>query len=313
MKSFIAVLVLLTIAFPASRALSGEAAGAGAKSGAAKKAAKPAPKEKAKKEHVLERIAVVGASLSDGFGSGTKLAPVLEEVIRRSHKPIVDASSSLFFMRPMDTGTEQLAKALEAKPTLVVAVDFLFWFGYGAAGSDGKPLGKEEDRLRLLEEGLKLLEKVEAPLVLGDFPDMSDAVGGPLSAAQVPKAEALAALNRRIGEWAEKRPNVILVPLARNIEEIRGDKAVKVGKWEWPSGQSARLLQEDKLHPTAEGLVAVCGMIVEGLGAAKVGTAAKDFDPDRKAVLKRVEAASEKKAKAGKPSSKTGKKKAASS
>jgi hypothetical protein len=312
MKSFLAVLVLLSIAIPTSTALSGEAAGGGAKSGTAKKAAKAAAGEKAKKEHVIERVAVVGASLSDGFGSGTKLALALEEVIRRPHRPIVDASSSLFFMRPMETGTELLGKALEGKPTLVVAIDFLFWFGYGAVGPEGKPMGSEEDRLVLLEEGLKLLEKVEAPLILGDFPDMSDAIGGILSAGQVPKAETLAALNRRVGEWSKKRANVILVPLARHIVEIRGDKAVKVGKWEWPAGQSARLLQDDKLHPTAEGLVAVCGMIVEGLNGAKVGAAAKDFDPDRKAVLKRIAASSENKGKVKTPTAKAGAKKAAS-
>jgi len=60
-------------------------------------------------------------------------------------------------------------RALEAEPTAVLAVDFLFWFAYGE-----KP---ESRRAEDLEGALKLLEKFDVPVVVGTLPNMKESVG----------------------------------------------------------------------------------------------------------------------------------------
>ena len=52
--------------------------------------------------------------------------------------------------------------------SLIVAIDFLFWFGYGA-GKDA------EGRMASLEQGLDLLEGLMGPILLGDLPDVRHA------------------------------------------------------------------------------------------------------------------------------------------
>ena len=70
---------------------------------------------------------------------------------------------------------------------LVVGVDFLFWFCYGEGSTDA-------GRAQRFETGLKLLEQIPCPLVVGDIPDASSATNtGILSIAQVPSGEFLPA------------------------------------------------------------------------------------------------------------------------
>ena len=207
-------------------------------------------------EAAVTRCVVIGASMSAGFGiQGTSLGGVLERMLRAPHEPVLTDASAWFFMDPDGTSDKQITTVRTARATLVVASDYLFWFGYGAVGG-------EEKRLELLEKGLATLEGFECPVVVGDFPDMGAAVGrGMLMASQMPAAETLERLNERLHAWARERPNVIVLPLAEAVDKLHGDAAFKLGRQAFPAQSSKRMLQADALHPSRAGLCAVAHLI----------------------------------------------------
>ena len=233
----------------------------------------------------LERVVVMGASLSAGFGAERPFTAVLEASLRARHKPILDLGDELFFTSPLAIGPRQVSTALDADPTLVVAIDFLFWYGYGTIDSKGGAIELESERLELLERGLELLEDFECPLIVGDFPDMSAAVGKMLSPGQMPQKTTLPLLSRRVREWAAGREHVLVLSLADLAAKLATTKEIQIGKYTFPAG--TRLLQRDQLHPTVEGLVAVSQLAFEQLIAARLARA-QDFELDPPAVLAKL-------------------------
>lgn len=238
----------------------------------------------------LERVVVLGASGSAGFDLETELALALEASITRVHGPVRSQADEYFFSRPLQAGPGQVEQALEAEPTLVVALDFLFWFGYGRAGADGAPLASEEGRLALLEKGLACLAELECPLVVADFPDMSGAIGKMLAQEQVPAPETLARLSKRVREWAAERGQTIVLPLADIVRQVTSEQAVRIGRHEFRAG--TRLLQSDQLHPTVEGLAALAQLVADELVRARLAAEA-DFTFEFPAVLAALQRVSE--------------------
>jgi hypothetical protein len=168
-----------------------------------------------------------------------------------------------------------------------VAVDFLFWFGYGTINAEGKPLASEDERLALLERGLELLEDFECPIVVGDFPDMSDSIGLMLLESQVPEEATLERLNARLRAWAAERKNVAVLPLAHGVETLRSGEAFTLGKLSYPEQSTERLLQSDHLHPTLEGLVLIAHLVGQAL--TEIGAAREqDFRSEVGEVLERL-------------------------
>lgn len=235
----------------------------------------------------VERVCVVGASMSNGMEAGEEFSRFLDATITRDHRPVQAKTSIFFFAGPVDQALEQLAFARESDATMIVGVDFLFWFGYGLQNAEGEPLASEDERLPLLEKGLSLLDPFECPIVVGDFPDMSDAIGTMLLEGQVPAPETRAALNARLREWAGKKKNVVLLPLDRVMAKLRVGEAVEIGRHEWPAGSDDLLLRPDHLHPTVEGQIAVANMVASALVDAKLATA-DDVDLDVASVFERL-------------------------
>ncbi len=229
---------------------------------------------------VLDRIAVMGASASAGFGLKVSLAQILEAAIAADHEPILDVSDRWMFRSPLFKARTMVAQAGEHRPTLVVAVDFLFWCAYGT-----KP---GERRLSDLEVGLEQLDTLRSPTLIGLVPDMTPAVGFMITAEMVPEPETLAAINRRIREWASSRERVTIVPMVRLLDDMRAGKPFSVGPNEWPGGEPNRLLQPDKLHPNLEGTVALVCLLVQEIRAAHPGLAEGDFLLDSDAIRERV-------------------------
>lgn len=235
----------------------------------------PAPLAPAARENRVERVVVMGASMSAGFGLERDFAAAIEASLRPPHEPVLALGDLLFFASPQAFGTRQVEAALEAEPTLVVGIDFLFWFGYGALDSHGGPIEQESERLELLELGLGLLEEFECPLVLADFPDMSAAVGKMISPAQMPAKATLPLLSQRVREWAAKRENTLVLPLSELATKLGSKVEVRIGRHVFPAG--ARLLQQDQLHPTLEGMAAVGQLVCDEL--VKAGLAREgDFE-----------------------------------
>src|SRR5207247_465117 len=153
-----------------------------------------APSESAAAKPPWGRIVMVGASASAGFteseplgGPKTpqyRLSRYLDAALLAAHEPVQNLANSMFFIQPEAAGRYQIDQALKARPTLVVGIDFLFWFCYGEDPTD-------KDRLQRFEKGLKLLEAVQCPLILGDIPDASGASNDMLPADQVPSAATM--------------------------------------------------------------------------------------------------------------------------
>ena len=236
-----------------------------------------------------KRIVVIGASASAGFntareaGRTVNIAKVIEAMLRAEHDKVVNVSSGFFFMNPRWMGTQSIRRAVEVKATLVVAVDFLFWFGYGAKS--------EEKRFEDLDVALKYLSELKCLVLLSRIPDMKASVGKMLSARMVPGPATLKKLNARIDAWSAGRKNIIMVPMARFIDDLRAGKGIKVAEISYPAGSIRKLLQRDELHPTLEGLAAVTALSFIKLGEHSREVSTDDFEMIPQVIRERAIAA----------------------
>lgn len=245
-----------------------------------------------KQAHLLSRVVVIGASASDGFGAklegaSAKLAHVVESAIKVEHEKVRHDADAMSFTNPMKFGTEQVNRTAALKPSLVIAVDFLFWHGYGYTPPSDTKRHETLRRLAMLDRGLKLLEKIDAPIIVGDFPDASPAIGFMVAREQVPDKKMLAELNKRLREWAKGRKNVTIFPLDEMVEKIRAGKPFKAAGNEYPANSERTLVQFDSLHPTGEGLVLMTQKLGETL-IARSKDHADELDLETAGLIKRA-------------------------
>jgi hypothetical protein len=197
----------------------------------------------------FERLAIVGASVSYGMAGGP-LAHIVEGRIAGAHE-VASFADLYTFTGPVAKLRQQIEGALAFSPTAVLALDALFWCVYGA--------GPASSRVARLEACLAELSRIEAPLFVGDVPDMSRAAAWMLPPAAVPPPPELAAANDAIRRWAETRPAVRVIPLATwNQPLIDGDPKL------------AGLMSPDRLHPNRDGLLYILRRLareVDGAGA----------------------------------------------
>ena len=240
-------------------------------------------------ESPWQRIVVIGASASAGFntareaGKTANIARIIEAMLKVEHDKVVNVSSGFFFMNPRWMGTQSVRRAVQAKATLVVAIDFLFWFGYGPKS--------ESRRLEDLDAGLQYLSEIKCPILLSRIPDMRASVGKMLSARQVPDPATLQKLNSRIDAWAAARKNVVMVPMAEFVDDLRAGKGVKVSDINYPPGSIRKLLQRDELHPTLEGLSAVTALSFIKFSESNRAVSVDDFERRPLLIKERVIAA----------------------
>jgi len=187
----------------------------------------------------------------------------------------------MFFLHPEIEGRRQIGLALESKPTLVAGLDFLFWFCYG----DGRT---DTERLQRFEGGLKLLETVPCPLIVGDIPDASGAIDTALSPDQIPSPSAIAAANRRLNAWVASRKNVALVPLSRVLRAAMANQALMVHGQTLAAGQTRKLLQPDRLHPTPQGAALLAVSILDAFASKESAAYAKDIRWEPREVFRLV-------------------------
>jgi len=230
----------------------------------------PAPAAKAAVAvPALQRCAVVGASVSAGFGldpganafagekSKLQMAQIVDASIAGPHETPHNGADLNFFSSPEGIAKRAAADAKAARPTALVAIDYLFWMGYGPGGDE-----KREERVAT---GLKHLEAFACPVLVGDLPDFRGAGTNPmyLPKESIPSAEALAAMNKRIYAWALDRKNVVIVPMAEMLRKLITDEPFTVGGTLFDKGSKPRLLQADNLHTTLEGTCALWALAVE--------------------------------------------------
>ncbi len=234
---------------------------------------------------LFDRVTVIGASVSDGFGvvirsdgtdspraeqaAAVDLADILLAACPDGSCVIHSYATNWVFTNPPEICRGQVERALKNDPTLILAIDFLFWHAYGALNRNSEALTSEDQRLELLELGLSRLDEFTAkgiPLVVGDLPDMQEAVGKMISANQVPKPETIAKLNARIAQWAATKSKVILLPLSSFSEKLRKGEPVEASGKTWSSATHGPLLQRDQLHLTLNGSIA---MVAAAIDAAR--------------------------------------------
>jgi len=259
--------------------------------------------------HLYDRIAVVGASASDGFGvsvradappadsTAKKPIPIrmnLSDVLRyaaTSQRVIMHHySSGFFFANPGPTGRGEIYRALKIKPTLVLGLDFLFWYVYGTVTAEGKPMATGADRLSNLELGLEQLDRIVnagIPLVIADIADMHDAIGKMLSENQVPDVQTIENANTRIMEWVKARPLVKIMPLSQILETLKKGGSIELAGKSWNPAELGALLQDDQLHPTFAGTVVIAAGLID-LAKTNDPSTPPPFDFDPKLIRERV-------------------------
>jgi hypothetical protein len=254
----------------------------------------------------LARVVVMGASVSDGFGvrlratlpDGTRptsrvdLADLIEAAARGGDIQVESLASETYFMQPEATARRTVAAALEAKPTLVIAIDWLFWNAYGTRGVAGKPLRTCEDRMTLLETALTRLDQLAhagVPIVVGDLPDMKGAIGGGmLLQPMVPSGECLKQLNDRVKAWSRAHPNVVIVPVSELVRCTQAGDPVTACGQVWSQARLGPLIQNDRLHPTLVGSMAVLAVAIDGAQRVTGQPVAQRFDLDPEAVRRKL-------------------------
>ena len=256
-----------------------------------------APAQSALPSNLWQRVVLIGASATSGMqdpnsSSGTGLTyygiqPYLDAALLGPHETVRNLGNRLFFFSPEPMGKRQVTGALKVAPSLVVGVDFLFWYCYGA-------VPEEEERLRRLDRGLAELETLKCPLVVGDIPDASGAAHGMLSPIQIPLRKTIESANKRIKAWAAAREQTAVIELARFMRAAAKNDTIKIQEKQFD--QTASLLQADKLHPTARGAAVLALAIAENAlraGGADAQKEASRIDWNLEEVFRRGWAAAE--------------------
>jgi hypothetical protein len=209
----------------------------------------------------LERIAVVGASMSAGFG-GMPFGDAFANAAPRSQ--IEAAANVMLFQDPIGESRLQIERAIAFRATTIVALDFLFWDLYASP----EPAWRD----RALEAGLGELERARASgawILVGDIPHVTTASELLLSKSNVPDAETLAAYNAKIAAWT-KRERVLYVPFASWAEPLAKDGDVELAPGERVPART--LVAPDGLHANELGVWALLDRLDKLIERALPGT-----------------------------------------
>ncbi len=208
----------------------------------------PAPRtERTAPALPLDRIAIVGASVSAGFG-GVPFGEAFTAAARRS--VIESEADVMLFKDPIGNQRHQIDAAIAFHATTIVALDFLFWNLYGSSD----PAWRE----RSLAAGLAELERARlagAWIIVGDVPHVVTAAEWMLAKERVPTIEALDVLDATIAAWAKGRERVLFVPFRTWSEPLAADGEIEIAPGE--KVPASTLVGLDGLHPNALGVHAL--------------------------------------------------------
>ncbi|MDB4296155.1 hypothetical protein N9940_01010 [bacterium] len=222
------------------------------------------------KDNLWTRPVLVGASLSACFhhsefsnlfkapkSEALSLDRYLGRAIVAPHGEIKNFGTKLVFLSGDPTLKKNVERAIEKKPTVVFAIDYLFWYVYGDPKKRGKGMDELSDE-EFLARGLSHLEAFKCPVILGDIPDGEKSVGLILSEKEYPGADAIQKANLQIDEWLKRQPQVVRLPLAAFLSQAVENQEITIAGEVTPAGKSqGRFLQQDLLHPTQDGAAAI--------------------------------------------------------
>jgi hypothetical protein len=207
----------------------------------------------------LARVAIVGASVSAGFGIGgspfggaVNLADVVEASIRIEHDNPKNLASTLAFLDWTSYMERTSAALAKDRPSALIAIDYLFWSVHGTKS--------DADRMKQLDGALAGIAGLTCPILLGDLPDVTGATVGDspmIGVEMMPSPAVRDAANARIAAWAKQHANVTVVPIAALMKKVNDGSEIQLRGNIWNGAEVSRLLQGDRLHVTVEGLIAI--------------------------------------------------------
>ena len=229
-------------------------------------------------KNLWKKPVMIGASLSDGFHMREMGIPFASPISRSlalhlhlknelsvDHGKIQNFASRWTFLATEANGRYQIKRARAAEPTVVFAVDYLFWYLSANPRFRGPDLEKLT-RLEFFEKGLAHLATLKCPVLVGNIPDAETSIGKALSKDQYPGAEIIMKANTRLAEWVKEHPQMIFLDLAKFHRLASSDLEVTVKGVTTPAGESRDLfLQWDKLHPTPKGAEVITQVALEAL------------------------------------------------
>jgi len=208
------------------------------------------------------RIAIVGASVSAGFGG----APFGELFAAAAKHSKVESYANVFLFRdPVGDTREQIGKAIAFHADSIFAIDLLFWDIYGSTD--------DRWRDRALASGLAELDRARAAgawIVVGDVPHITTAAEILIAKNHVPDAETIARYNRQISDWA-RRDRVVIVPFAAWAEPLTSGGDVEIAPGERMPAHD--LVAPDGLHANRLGAWAILDRLDRYLERMLPGTA----------------------------------------
>ena len=220
----------------------------------------------------IQRVAIIGASASAGFGVVVEQAEPgkdqyaktmmnMQDLFMAADDPAdmvyLDLASHLFFSRPRSFARSTVDRLLAWQPDVVFGVDFLFWFVFGTM--------PEEKRMESLEVGLGMLDQLASqgiPMVIGEVPDLEGTDSFVISSRQIPARKTVVEANKRINEWANQRKSVAVVPLQSLTDQLSAGEEIVIGPYHWkPREEGIKMVASDKLHPTFDGMICLAQAI----------------------------------------------------
>lgn len=253
----------------------------------------PAPaKVESAENAIFARVVVLGGDVSDGFGLDRELgAPgslvdVIEASILSTHQPIEKRTA------PWGSAAspQDLVRATAAaKPTLVVALDYLVAPTYSDAAND-------EKRIADVDAALKSLEALTCPILLGDVADFTPAFSAPtpvFDARHAPSAEGLKTILAHVESWAAPRTNVVIAPSAKWMRDVYAEEPFTIRGTTWFKSWMSELLQKDRVHPRVHGTISLWLASVDALCSTRNTGLAGQTDPtlvdwDRRSIYDKV-------------------------
>ena len=175
--------------------------------------------------------------MSAGFG-GTPFGDAFTAAAPRS--AVQSSANVMLFQDPMGDTARQIDEATAFKPSIVIALDLMFWDVYG-----GNAIGWHRKALHGSLDRLEDLRKQGVWIVVGDVPLITTASEMMLPKDAIPSKADLDAANKEIVEWA-KKDHVVLVPLVEWTAPLRTGAKVTL-----PTGETveaAELMAIDGLH-----------------------------------------------------------------
>jgi len=229
---------------------------------------------------IFARIVVLGGDVADGFGLERELgAPgslldVIEASILTPHQPIEKRTA----LWGSTAGLPELVGvAAGAKPTLVVALDYLVASAYFSAEND-------EQRIAGVDKALQALEVLSCPILLGDVPDLAPAFTAQkpvIDAQHAPSPEGLKTIGAHIEQWSAAHKNVVIAPFAAWMHDVHTEEPFTIRGTTWFKSWISELVQKDRVHPRLQGTISEWLASADALCSARATELAGKTDPTK--------------------------------